>query len=94
MYDFPVVFVSGTPETNDHPVFVTVRNLCRDIYESEFHIERTFERTLVVGSGHSEISKYNSNPYIHYLHNSDNKDYDRIIRSALNQINRHLKQKA
>lgn len=95
MCDFPIVFVGGTPVTNDHPVFVTVRGLCRDIYEAQFHIERTFERTLIVGACHREISKYNANPYIHYyLHGSDNKDYDRIIRPALIQINKQLKQKS
>lgn len=94
MCHFPVVFTGGKTIANDHPMLVALRDLCRDIYEQEFHINGTTERTLVVSSGMREIRNYNANNNIHYyIHGKENKDYDRIIRPALRDIIASLKQK-
>nr|QWC36506.1 polyprotein [Bemisia tabaci beny-like virus 6] len=92
---FPLVFLDEYSVTNDHAVLAALRGLARDVMENEFHISHTFERTLMVGSAMREIKKYNSNPYIHYyIHGSEGKDYDRIVRPALLAISRTLKTKA
>lgn len=49
MVDFPLVFTGGKTVTNDHPMLVACRDVARDIFESEFHIEVASERTLVIG---------------------------------------------
>lgn len=92
---FPLVFTGGKTITNDHPLLVACRDVARDTFEAEFHIAETNERTLIVGSSAREIRKYNANPHIHFhIYGKENKDYDRIIRPALNDIAKLLKKKA
>lgn len=60
-----------------------------DIYEREFLVSKTNERTLVVGAA---ARKYNANPHIHYyICGKENKDYDRIIRPTLREICQQLR---
>nr|UUG74030.1 MAG: hypothetical protein [Hubei Beny-like virus 1] len=93
--NFPLVFLDEFSVTNDHAVLAALRGLVRDIMEKEFSISKTAERTLIVGAAMREVKKYNSNPHIHYyLHGSEGKDYDRIVRPALMAISRTLRQKA
>ncbi|UHK03121.1 MAG: RNA-dependent RNA polymerase [Sanya benyvirus 1] len=95
MIDFQVLFVGGKNVTNDHPVPVAIRDICRNIFESEFKISVSCERVLIVGASAREIAMYNSNPHIHYyVHGKENKDYDRTIRTALQNISRNLRDKA
>lgn len=91
----PLVFLGGVTPTNDHPMLVTMRDITRTIYEGEFRVSKTKLRTIVLGSSVREISLYASNPNIHhYIHGSETKDYDRIIRPALEKIGTRLKTKA
>nr|UNY47209.1 MAG: ORF1 [Benyviridae sp.] len=92
---FPIVFSGGKTVTNDHPLLVALRDLCREVYERDFKISATSERTLVVGAAMREITKYNNNPNIHYyVYGGENKDYDRIVRPALSAIVAKLRVKA
>jgi len=95
MVDYPLVFVGGKTVTNDHPVLVACRDITRNIFEQDFQILNTSERTLIVGASAREIRQYNSNPHIHYyVHGRESKDYDRIIRPALQDLCKLLKKKA
>jgi len=91
---FPVIFTNEYAVTNDHPMLVALRNLTRDVFESEFHIAQSSERVLIVGAAMREITKYNANPHIHYwVAMRETKDYDRVIRPALMKIAQTLKRK-
>lgn len=91
---FPLVFTGEQTVTNDHSLLVSLRNLARDIYESEFKVSHTALRTLVVGASCREIKMYQSNPHIHYfVHGKENKDWARVVRPALESIADALKRK-
>lgn len=93
--NYPLVFVGGKTVTNDHPVLVACRDIARHIYQTDFQIDFTSERTLVIGASAREIRMYNANPNIHYyVYGRENKDYDRIVRPALQDIVKMLKTKA
>lgn len=95
MLGFPVVYTGGKSVTNDHPLLVAARDLTRDIFEHEFKTSVTSEKTLIIGASAREIKKYNNNPHIHYyVYGKENKDYDRIVRPALAEICKMLRQKA
>jgi hypothetical protein len=89
---FPTVYTPQHTVTNDHSLLAAMRELARDVYEDSFHIQNAKERVLIVGAAAREIRKYHANPAINYLiWGSENKDYDRIIRPALNEIVKELK---
>lgn len=95
MVTFPIIFFGQKVVTNDHPLLVACRDLIRDCFEQEYGVLNTNERTLIVGASAREIRKYNANPHIHYyIYGKENKDYDRIIRPALQDICSMLKNKA
>lgn len=93
--NFPIVFTGGKTVTNDHPLLVAVRDIVRESYARDFKIQEAAERVLIVGAAAREIAMYSHNPHIHYyVYGKESKDYDRIVRPALQEIGRKLKQKA
>jgi len=92
---FPIVFTNEKTVTNDHALLCAMREIGRDVFERNHHIQHARERTLIIGAAEREIRKYQSNPNIHYyLHMRENKDYDRVIRPAYTAIVNTLKAKA
>jgi len=91
---FPLVFTGEFTVTHDHPLLCAMRQLARDIYENEFKVSHSALPTLTVGATMREIKMYHSNPHIHhYVHGKENKDFDRVVKPALESIVKMLKQK-
>lgn len=92
---FPLVFLNDKTISNDHQLLCAMREVIRETFEANVGISRTRVRTLIVGASQREISKYASNPHVHYyVYGKENKDYDRIVRPALQAISERLYKKA
>jgi len=92
---FPLVFTREKTVTGDHAIICAQREIVRDVFNSMFRIKDSVDRVLIVGAAARELRLYNANPNIHYwVHGKENKDYDRVIREAYNDIMKTLKTKA
>lgn len=90
----PLLYKPTGPNTSDHPEMVALREIVRQAYEKLFHVSRTTVKTLIVGAAFREVKMYDSNNAIEfYFGHSQTKDYDRIVKTALEAIGKELASK-
>lgn len=91
---FSIVFTREITVTHDHPLMCAMRALIRECHRDSFDAAKTELTTLVVGAASREIKAYNGNPnVVYWVHGSESKDFDRVIRGAYESICANLKRK-
>jgi len=94
--DLPVLFRTKKVNGSDHPVLAALREVLRTLYARQAKVCERQTKTLVVGTGHREISMYNANPLVYYYSpggGCEAKDYARIVEPALNKIMENIRRR-